>query len=244
MKCSECSRSVAPVVAVDIDGTLGDYHGHFIRFASEYLNIPEEDSYEIVDFTRFGDPSPTFLNGLPIYDGSIGFKSWAMEAWHIDERTWQDIKLAYRQGAQKRSMRAYPDATMLCRNIREVGAELWLTTTRPYLRLDNVDPDTRFWLARLGIEYDGLLYDEFKYAKLAGYVDRERVVAVLDDLPEMWSAAAEHFGWNVPILRRNPYNRGVKGDGAYDLNEAWILIKRRIETWKEMYEDARVHTDA
>lgn len=211
MLCTACSQKVKPVVAIDIDGTLGDYHAHFLRFASAYLG-----------FELPGD-----------YTGKSSFKSWFIRTTTSDEHTWNDIKLAYRQGAQKRSMPMYADADRLCEQVIDAGAELWLTTTRPYLRLDNVDPDTRFWLQYRGIPYHHLLYDEVKYRVLADRVGAERVAAVLDDLPDMWSEAASIFGWRVPILRQTRWNQSVSGEGAPNLRDAWILIERRINEWRQ-----------
>lgn len=216
MLCSDCSAQVRPVVAVDIDGTLGDYHGHFIHFAASYLG-----------------QLPTRLD----YGGKSNFKQWFQRHYLVDDRTWKDIKLAYRQGAMKRTMPAYPGAASLCQNIIIDGAELWLTTTRPFQRLDNIDPDTREWLSRQGIVYYGLLYDEDKYRVLADNVQPERVVAVLDDLPEQFHAASAAFGWRVPILARNPYNREVRCEqDAMDLAEAQEIIQTRIRDWKEKHE--------
>lgn len=212
MRCTNCSREVKPVVAIDIDGTLGDFHTHFLKFAAMYT-----------------------ASTIPMnYGGDVGFKRWFLDnCSYEDENTWQQIKLAYRQGGLKRSMPIYDGAERLCRVLREEGAELWLTTTRPYLRLDNVDPDTRFWLELNGIKYDGLLYDEDKYAKLAEYVDKERVVAVLDDLPEQWEEAAKAFGWRVPILRRTRWNRKVPSDSAImNLEKALSIIYERMRAWK------------
>lgn len=222
MRCTECSKEVKPVVAVDIDGTLGDYHGHFINFAETYLGI-------------FGA-----TDEFATYDGRDRFKHWCQGMWDIDDRTWHDIKLAYRQGAMKRSMPVYPGARDLCDRIRDAGAELWLTTTRPYVRLDNVDPDTRFWLDHHGIQYDGLLYDDGKYALLAEYVDPERVVAVLDDEPEQFNAAAAAFSWRTPLLRRIRFNRGIScGQDVEDLHVAANIITDRITEWKEAYGGSR-----
>jgi hypothetical protein len=233
MRCSKCSHEVKPVVAVDIDGTLGDFHTHFIEFALTYLGLSDETSWSMFEIQAWGDPQSIKRREEPLYDGRRPFKEWGCEAWGIDVRTWHDIKLAYRQGAQKRSMPVYDGATELCKQIREYGAELWVTTTRPYLRMDNIDPDTRAWLERYNIEYDGLLYDELKYSRLASLVDRERVVAVLDDLPEQFEAASEHFGWRIPILRRTPYNRGIASEQkATNLWDAMRIINGRIEEWK------------
>ncbi len=134
-------------------------------------------------------------------------------------------------------MPVYPGATELCDRVRLAGGELWLTTTRPYLRLDNIDPDTRAWLDSQSIEYDGLLYDEFKYGRLAEIIDRDRVVAVLDDLVEMWEHAASQFGWRIPILRKQDYNRGVPSEQcAFSLIDAASQIEQRIETWRMEHE--------
>lgn len=217
VKCSSCSRTVKPVVAVDIDGTLGDYHSHFLRFLEDYLG------YEPLD------PNPRYLGKSP-------FKSWCMDLYGISEAQWRDIKLAYRQGAQKRSMPIFDWAQPLTGVVRWEGAELWITTTRPYLRLDNIDPDTREWLARNGIDYDGLIYDKYKYRILAEQVDPERVVAVVDDLSDKVEEAQSVFGAAVPILRAGNYN-SVGGTSLVcgDLRAITSLIVERIQRWKELH---------
>jgi hypothetical protein len=189
MICTDCGQPILPVVAMDIDGTLGDYHTQLIRFAEQYtgVTVPEVEWYR----------------------GDMRMKHWAMAAFGMDERSWKDLKLAYRQGSMKRSMPAFYGAAELCQAIIESGAELWLTTTRPYMRLDNVDPDTRFWLERQGIKFDGLLYDEHKYEKLSTLVDPDRVVAVVDDLPEQVLEAKRVFGPDVPIHRRSRFNQSA-----------------------------------
>lgn len=111
-----------PIVAIDIDGTLADYHGYFLNFASQYLGRAM--------------PSPSQINpGMRL-----------SEFMGIDHDTYRQVKLAYRQGGLKRSMPAFPGAKELCQSVIDAGAELWICTTRPYLRLDNIDPDTREWL--------------------------------------------------------------------------------------------------
>lgn len=219
MRCSECSEVVRPVVAVDIDGTLGDYHGHFLAFAKAWLQQ---------------DYMPPI--GQPDYTGQVDFSEWFMEVCGVDRRTWSDIKLAYRQGGMKRSMPVYPFAREMVAMVREADAELWLTTTRPYMRLDGVDPDTRFWLGRHGIAYDGLLYDEDKYSVLGDRVDKERVVTVLDDLPEQIAAAERAFGWRVPLWRRTVFNEALTPhDGAWALDAATGIILDRIEEWRHKH---------
>ena len=216
MRCSNCSQTVRPVVALDIDGTLGDYHGHFIRFVAEYI----------------GGKRPT---AAVLYNGAVPFKTWAMDYWNISEATWYDAKLAYRQGGMKRSMPVYPGAVRLVNEVRKAGAELWLTTTRPYLRLDNIDPDTREWLSRNGMSYDFLMYDDNKYSVLEERVEKERVVAILDDLPELIEEARETYGVDVPILRAIHYNKASWME-SMTLPAATKLITERIGEWREAHE--------
>jgi len=230
MLCSRCSEVVRPIVAVDIDGTLGDYHSHFLDFAGEYLGCHIGSEFSGTFFKAMADESSCF--------SETPFKDWFRTETLIEEATWKDLKLAYRQGARKRTMPVYPDAALLTDMIRSAGAELWLTTTRPYLRLDNVDPDTRVWLERAKIEYDGLLYDEDKYRKLAEMIDPDRVVAVIDDLPEQLRAAQTAFGFEeVAVLRRTMWNRGVswdaiEGESLYPIGR---LCLERINNWKEAH---------
>lgn len=208
-----------PIVALDIDGTLGDYHTNFLTFADKY----------------FGPSS------LPIRTPeNPGLPMWMWMG--IDLRDYRDAKLAYRQGGWKRWMPCYEGAAELTQQIRREGAEVWLCTTRPYLRLDNVDPDTREWLRRNRVEYDALLFDPAheedgtKYHELARQAGN-RVASIVDDLPEMIEAAyqaglcqAPGFG---PILRDQPYNRHYSNwRRCGSCEEIRIRVGHDIDRWK------------
>lgn len=213
MRCSECSADVLPVVAIDIDGTLADYHGHFLQFLSLWTDHPLELGY----------------------NGSERFRDWVCPAYGISLDAFRAAKLAYRQGGMKRTMPMYPGAADLVRAAREEGAEVWLTTTRPWDRYDRVDPDTREWLRRQGIEFDGLLYSDDKLHDLAESVDPGRVVAVLDDQYEQCEIAARIWGGQVPILARNSFNGGVEPIAfrhVETLPAARCVINQRIAQWK------------
>lgn len=174
----------APVVALDIDGTLGDYHSHFTRFAEQWagkaMPPPEENT-----------------SGVPFHK-HLG----------ISKTTYRQCKLAYRQGGMKRSMPVYEGAADLTRYIRSQGVQVWICTTRPYLRLDNIDPDTRHWLRRVGVQFDGVLYGERKYVDLKKAVNG-KVMFVVDDLPPMLDQA-KRLGF-MTVLRDQPYNRWWNG---------------------------------
>jgi hypothetical protein len=131
----------------------------------------------------------------------------------------------------------------LTQHIREAGAEVWLCTTRPYLRLDNVDPDTREWLRRNRIQYDALLFDPAheedgtKYDELRRQAG-DRVASIVDDLPEMITASNLAFQheeartWLAPILREQPYNRHFNwARRANDLIQVEELVLADIGVW-------------
>ena len=207
-----------PVVALDIDGTLGDYHGHFLWFATKWFGREFPPADEVNPGMRLSD-----FMGVPHHE-------------------YQECKLAYRQGGLKRFMPAYPGVTELTCHLHMNGAEVWLCTTRPYLRLDNIDPDTREWLCRNVIYYDAVIFDNpingpgNKYAELVRQVGLDRIVAVVDDLPEQVDKASNSGIRNI-YLRDQPYNHGMTGLPPYvfritnmrDLDES---LTGDIRQWK------------
>jgi hypothetical protein len=217
------SRANRPVVGLDIDGVLGDYHGHFLAFAALWFGRPM--------------PHPQEINpGLPL-----------SQFMGVPHEEYRECKLSYRQGGLKRWMPVYPFAAELTYGIRATGTQLWLCTTRPYLRHDNIDPDTREWLRRNDIEYDAILWEGInegtestKYADLVEQVGLDRIVSVTDDLPEQ-TADAERLGIGDAgsiYLRDQPYNRtpGVRGDRVTSLEELWHNLEFDIGVWKELHD--------
>jgi uncharacterized HAD superfamily protein len=201
-----------PVVALDIDGTLGDYHANFLTFADLYFGWTFSH--------RIGEANP----GQPLWE-------WM----GLTRAAYREAKLAYRQGGWKRWMPAYPGASELTYRIRSAGAEVWLCTTRPYLRLDNVDPDTREWLRRNNIAFDALLFDpldetQTKYDELHRQAGA-RVATVVEDLPEMYSNSRQ-LGYPT-VLRDQPYNRHVPAVSrrAHDLQAVWAYIEEDLNRW-------------
>lgn len=220
MLCTNCSRAVKPIVALDVDGVLAQYHEALVEFIIKYTNLY---------------PSSAVLvpgrNGVERIGGEFG--DWVCSAFQLDRKTYREIKLAFRQGGHKRFMFEYDGASDLAAACVEEGAEVWVTTARPYLRLDNVDPDTREWLRRHEIAWDHMIYGEDKYTKLAELVDQSRVVAVLDDLPEMYDQAVHSFGPGIPILHKNAWNKGAEENrcAVDSLWDARALIVRAIQNW-------------
>lgn len=212
MRCTDCHKPLRPVVAVDIDGTLGQYHQHFLTFAEGWLG-------------RYVDPR---------YDGSVDLAMWL----GVSKDIYRQVKLAYRQGGMKRTMPPYEGVLDLTSALVLAGCELWITTTRPYMRLDNVDPDTREWLRRnvgeMGVHYDGLIYDEDKYARLVEIVGPDRVVGVVEDLPEQF-ARALNLGLGPLMIKRQHnefmWNALAHEEKAATLNIAGDKLTQRIRGW-------------
>lgn len=157
MKCSDCSRHVRPIVVSDIDGTLAMYHEDVAHFSACYFDMPV--------------PVMPYIGGTPFRD-YLG----------LSQEEHRAMKLAYRQGGRKRFVGIYPGAADFMADLRGLGVEIWVATTRPYNRLDNIDPDTVEWLRRHDIKVDGLLYGEDKYSQLINTVDASRIVACFEDL--------------------------------------------------------------
>jgi hypothetical protein len=220
--CTKCSEVLKPVVAFDIDGTMGDYHSHFLEFASEYLGHRGNQDWH--------------------YAGHEGFRTWFCRAFECEDQTWYDIKLSYRQGAQKRSMPAYKQMIYVARTAYRAGCEVWVTTTRPYQRLDGIDPDTREWLRRHRVPYEGLIYSEDKYVDLSERIDRERVVAVYDDQPDMLNQAADVFGRDVPFLVQTRWNRAVLAEHRGGHLEAMAHLEINLAAWRSVHEERQVQS--
>jgi hypothetical protein len=197
-----------PVVAIDIDGTLGDYHSWFLKFAEMWAGKPM--------------PSADEINDQPFW-----------KFMRLTRRDYRDCKLAYRQGGYKRGMPVYEGSAELTRKVRASGAEVWICSTRPYLRLDNIDPDTREWLRRNGIEYDAVIFGDDKYHELIRQVTLDRVVAVADDLPEMLEFA-RLLGIDPRYIRHQPYNSQYPLAVRYDDNsELTARLLEGIDKWYE-----------
>jgi len=201
-----------PIFVSDIDGTLAQYHEHLAWFASMYWDLP--------------------LASLQGYDGNGPINEW----YGVGIEEYRRMKLAFRSGGMKRFMPAYNGARALMTTARDFKCEIWLATTRPYLRLDSIDPDTRHWLSREGIAYNHLLFGERKYDDLCEQIDSDRVVMVLEDLPELYDQAANNGLPVVQIERtHNRHFNSRRAVSAGTLYEASQALINRVNQWKEKY---------
>lgn len=199
-------ETLRPVFGLDIDGTIGEYHKHFQRFAEAWVGRPLGDG--------------------EYYRGEKSFPEWL----GLSKPIYRKVKLAYRRGGLKRSMPVMPGARDLAVSLRQAGALVVICTTRPFQQLEAVDEDTRHWLTRNGIQHDGLSLGEWKYRDLARSYG-SRIFGVLDDLPEMYQQA-DSLGLN-PILRRGPHNYDVRVEReAWGLNDAREMALEALSEWE------------
>lgn len=207
MLCSSCSGEVRPVVAVDIDGTLGDYYEHFRSFAEGYW-------------------------GRPMRRGWSGHGNWE-DHLGMTRAEYRQAKLAYRQGGMKRNLPTYLGADYFMKQLKDWNLEIWVATTRPWQRLDNIDPDTQWWLSRHGWTPQGLLYGDDKYEQLCQVVNRERVLLVVDDLAENLQRASECglYGWQVS--REQNRHASVKWHHRGNFGDILREISMLRETWQK-----------
>lgn len=208
MLCTTCNTVIHPVVAVDIDGTLAQYHETFLGFARHYFNRP----------------LPTAWSGQGDWEEYLG----------LTRAEYREAKLAFRQGGFKRWMPAFPDVMDLLRRLREEGVEVWLCSTRPWAQVNNIDPDTQEWLRRHNFTPDGLLYGDDKYMQLVEAVDPRRVVAVLDDLREQCQIA-ENLGLPAMQVAR-VHNRLDQYFIRLDFSVAVARAARLAAGWYENQE--------
>lgn len=211
MLCTNCTHPVRPLVALDLDGTLGDYHRHLGEFMRLYWGTKPQHSCA--------------------WDGSGEYEDY----FGLTKAEYRQAKLAFRQGGWKRWMPAFPGAARLVESIR-VRADVWIATSRPWQRLDNIDPDTVEWLQRNGIIVDGLVYGDDKYERLIGSIDRRRIVAVVDDLYEQCELAA---GLGLMAVQRSNAANQTKPwrTRCYDLDEVQMLLHGLLDQWEDENDD-------
>ena len=215
MKCTDCHTSLAPVAIFDIDGTLAQYHFALAKFCIDYWDLrPALATYDLV----VG------------WDGEGKFR----EALGLSQDDYREAKLAFRQGGMKRTMHPYYDGGFeSIGELRNLGVEIWYVTARPWQRLDNVDPDTRFWLNRHHLPVDGLLFDESdKYGRLIrDHIDPGRIIGIVDDLPEQYDRCLE---LNLPVFQvARQHNSGpsAKRDRRGTMSEAGEWLRNQLGGW-------------
>lgn len=206
MKCSACSAPVRWVVGMDIDGTLARYHRHYVDFVEMY------DNHQTGTLPRRWD-------GVGEFRDLLG----------LSKKEHHDRKLAFRAGGFKRWMPKFDNVVRMMVGLENLGVEVWVTTTRPWMRMDNVDTDTVEWLKRWSIPYHHLLFDEDKYGRLCELVDPERIVAIVDDEEEQRDRCA---ALRLPFaLRSTEWNHGIRHPGGpqiTELTDVVTLVQERI----------------
>ena len=202
----------APVLALDVDGTIADYYAHFKWFAELYLQTELS-----VDWT-----------GTEEFSEALG----------LDLSVYRQIKLAYRQGGMKRCIpKLDQDLSEVIPQVRsQLGAQIWICTTRPWQRLDNIDPDTQFWLQRNVGRVDGVIYGEDKYEDLLDLVGKDRILGVVDDLPtNIRKAGALGLRSAIYAGDHNAEWRRAVSPGVTSVVSSSVGILDMTEEWLRLY---------
>lgn len=220
-----------PVFGLDLDGTLGYYHKHFLGFAEGWLGVSNWPGGKkaLAALAYDGVHPGSRVYGSDDYRGTCPLN----EFMGVSKATYRQCKLAYRMGGLKRSMPPLPWAAELTRTLRSWGADIWICTTRPYLSHDNIDSDTRHWLRRNRFACQGVIWGEHKYRELVRTVGKGRVVAVLDDLPEMCDQAAS-LGI-TPILAVRKHNEHIASGATFTARteqETLEWFKFLLNAWR------------
>lgn len=207
-------HALAPILAVDIDGTMADYYAHFRWFAELYTQR---------EMPRCDTPRP--------WETTDNFG----EVLGMDQAEYRQIKLAYRQGGLKRSIPTIDEHVhRTVQDLRALGIQVWVATTRPWQRLDNIDPDTQFWLDKNVGRVDGLLYGEDKYDQLSEIAEArgQRILGVVDDLGENLERA-EELGLNTAV-RIGPHNARWRTNNGHVpvMYNGWSIYNQALE-WRD-----------
>lgn len=221
-----------PVVGIDIDGTLGQYHEHFLGFARGWLGISDE--------YWPGPPSlrsERTLRGEPLpwdddcYDGTCKLH----EYMGISKARYRQCKLAYRRGGLKRSMPVYPGARDMLVALRR-RAWVVVCTTRPYLHLDNIEPDTVEWLRRNRMPYDALLLGEHKYRDLKRQYGSHVAAVLDDDYALLEQASSLHIPTVLMVRGHNSLHAEFEKDWVQTCEDAAEVLLSYV---KETRDEAR-----
>lgn len=177
------AKGPKPIISLDIDGVLGDYHGHLFWFAERYFghSMPQPETIDVNDFL------------------------W--KRMNVTEMQYRDMKTAYRQGGLKRFMPMTPGASVLTFALSHYGAEVWICSSRPHQ--SPIVSDTRHWLKRNLVNFDNIIFSPNKYQALAEQASDlgQEVIAVVDD--EKTQALEAHTaGVGKVYLYDRLYNSG------------------------------------
>lgn len=182
-----------PIIALALDGSLADTHGHFLRFAALYFG------------KQLASPHET----------NPGLKPWHFLK--ITRAQFDDCWLAYELGAMKRSAPCLEGASAVTARLQRDGCEVWLTTARrTSASIDRVDADTLEWIRRNGIKYDALIYEprqlrnKYKYLRDQLRDDKRVILGCAEDVPEQALWATKML--DVPVWMRNSPNNQVYKD--------------------------------
>lgn len=168
------------IAGVDIDGVLADYPRSYIEFINSELGTNYDTS------------------GVADYD--IG------KALGLPVELAMELKDKYRQTGQKRYIPVCEGAKQFLEWLKQQGYTIVLLTSRPYKKYKRIFADTQEWLAKNGLVYDVIIWDETKHERLLKEFGVDRVEFFVDDVAKYCNDIAE-IGVRTFLVNR-AYNQG------------------------------------
>lgn len=152
-----------PSVLVDIDNVLADYIAGFLVWAHTqgYIQTKNFDRLRII--------RPAYLYA---------------QTMDIDEGLYTEMKHEFRVSQQHRLLPAMPGARDFLSEIRCLGYQIILLTSRPIHRYPNLYGDTLHWLKLRDLSYDFIWWAQDKGAEAVERLPVNSIMFAVDDEPQ------------------------------------------------------------
>ena len=128
---------------------------------------------------------------------------------------YKQLKDDYRSSGYKRYIPTREGAAYFTRQLRTLGYQIIIITSRPFEKYPQLREDTLYWLKNNGFEFDVLLHSKYKHMDIiAEYPTMEFMVEDNRD----FAISIARLGYKV-FLMDNEYNKGKILIGMQRVNE-------------------------
>lgn len=189
------------IVGVDIDGVLADYPRSFVEYVNEKLgssfDYKEVKKYNIAD--ELGLSTEACIN----------------------------LKHEYRDEGAKRFIPVVEGAKQFLDDLKCMGYTVILLTARPIEKYKRIFADTQYWLNANKLQYDAILFDEYKGERLVKEFGKENISFFIDDVTGNANGVS-NAGFKCYLLNKS-YNEGDKLE----------RLVKRVDSLKEIILEIR-----
>lgn len=139
---------------------------------------------------------------------------------------YEKLKHAYRTSGVKRNLTVRDGAVSTIEEIRKLGKEIWVLTTRP--AIEPVKSDTEYWLKRNGLVYDKLEFLDKERKRKFIRDSQEKICFIIEDNYEIARYTAQQLKILVFFFGNKRDNCRVPT--LVTLVKNWHEIMKTIET--------------